>query len=151
MPPLPHAPGFPPVCPDWCPFDGWVVMAGLMAYALSATTLLLALALLISFRGRRASWRHLAPLLLVCLCALIAVLCVRRLLQLDPRYVLGDLHYTPALAALWDKLLAERFALMVGPLSLLAFAYATGVSLAIATLVRSALRAHTSSRLEQSS
>lgn len=49
MPPISQAPGFPPACPDWCPFDGWVMMAGLMTYALIATATLLALALLIAF------------------------------------------------------------------------------------------------------
>ena len=141
MPPLPQAPGFPPACPEflWCPCDSWVVMAGLMTYALIATTLLLALALLIGLAGRRASWRELMPLLLAGLCALLAVLCARRLLQLDPQYGLGG-HYTPAVAAAWNHRLAERFALRVGPLSVLAFAFALGVSLAIATLVRRALK-----------
>ena len=75
MPPLPQAPGFPPACPEflWCPCDSWVVMAGLMTYALIATTLLLALALLIGLAGRRASWRELMPLLLAGLCALLAI------------------------------------------------------------------------------
>jgi len=85
MPPLSQAPGFPPACaaPLWCSLDGWVVMGGLMADALIVTTTLLALALFISLAGRRKRWRELAPLLLVGLCALIAVLCVVRLLQLN--------------------------------------------------------------------
>lgn len=135
MPPISQAPGFPPACPDWCPFDGWVMMAGLMTYALIATATLLALALLIAFLGRRGAMRQFAPFLFVGLCALIAVLCLNRLLQFDPQYVLGGIHYSPEYGALWDKWLAARFAEMAGPLSALAFAFAAGVSLAIATLV----------------
>lgn len=136
MPPIPQAPGFPPACPDWCPLDGWALMAGWMTDALVVATTLLALALLIAFVGRSHSMREFAPLLLVGLCALIVVLSARRLLQLDLPIVLGDVHYTPTVAALWEKRVAEQFALMVGPLSVLAFAFAAGVSLAIATLVR---------------
>ena len=142
MPPLSQAPGFPPACaaPLWCSLDGWVVMGGLMADALIVTTTLLALALFISLAGRRKRWRELAPLLLVGLCALIAVLCVVRLLQLNlPDYV-GNLHYTPAVAIQLHKQGAKQFALMVGPLSALAFAYALGVSLAISMLARRLIR-----------
>jgi hypothetical protein len=114
-------------------------MAGLMTDALVVVTILLALALLIACWGRGHAARRLLPLLLVGICALVAVVCLNRLLQLDPQYGLGG-HYTPARAAWWDKLLAERFALMAGPLSWLAFAFAAGVSVAIATLARSALR-----------
>lgn len=138
MPPIPQAPGFPPACPEflWCPYDGWVVMAALMTDALVVVAILLALALLIAFWGRRHAARRLLPLLLVGLCALIAIVCLRRLLQLDPQYGLGGIHYSPALAVAWNRRLAERFALMAGPLSALAFAFATGVAIAIATLAR---------------
>lgn len=135
MPPILQAPGFPPACPDWCPFDGWVVMAALMTDALIVTVILLALASLIAFLGQRSIARDLAPPLLVGVCALITMVCLKRLLQLDPQYVLGGIHYSPEYGALWEKRVAEQFALMVGPLSVLAFAFATGVSLAIATLV----------------
>lgn len=143
MPPLPQAPGFPPPCvaPSWCSLDGWVVMGGLMADALIVTTILLYLALFISLIGQRKSWREYAPLLLVGLCALIAVLCAVRLLQLNlPDYV-GNLHYTPAEATRLIQLGPKQFALMAGPLSVLAFVYAGGVSVAIATLVRRLVRA----------
>ncbi|MGH2503851.1 MAG: hypothetical protein ACRDID_15175 [Ktedonobacterales bacterium] len=138
MPSIPQAPGFPPTCPEslWCPYDGWVVMAGLMTDVLVIVAVLLALALLIAYWGRAHAARQLLPTLLVGLCALIAVVCLRRLLQLNPQYGLGDIHYSPALAAAWDRWLAQRFALMAGALGWLAFAFATGVSLAIATLAR---------------
>lgn len=139
MPPIPQAPGFPPACPDWCPLDGWALTAGWMTDALVVTTVVLALAVLIAFLGQSHSTRELVPLLPVGLCALIAVLSARRLLQLDLPIVLGDIHYSPTVAALWEKRVAEQFALMVGPLSALAFAFAAGVSLAIATLVRHVL------------
>lgn len=138
---MPQLPGFPPACPLYagCPIGPWATMASVLMYTIFACVALLALSLINAWRRRRGAPQAALALLVASLCALVAVVSVRWLLQHNPSLYFGG-HYTPERALLFRQLWGDALAAAAGPICAVGAAYVIGASATAARLIHAARR-----------
>lgn len=138
---MPQLPGFPSTCSDYgfCPVAPWASMASALLYTLLACVALLAISLINARLRRRGTAETALALLIVSLCALVAIVGVRWLLQHNPWIFFGA-HYTPALALRIRQAWIDALRAAAGPFYAVSVAFVIGVCVTALSLIHAARR-----------